>query len=124
MRNALSQASIGLVAGAIYGLLRAVSTSKPGESIASGLLLAVFVFIVLHRKTVLSFRLVGRPFVPARSALLSAAVALFVVGMGVLRHGVLLHVAVLDAALAFLFFLALGSFFGQKGHAENNDPAA
>jgi hypothetical protein len=91
---------------------------------SSSLLLAAFVFIVLHRKQVLSLSQVGRLFMPARNAWLSAIVALAVAGMGALRYGAALHTAVLDAVLAFLFFLALGSFFGHKRHAESNDPAA
>lgn len=121
MSSESSNAAVSVVAAAAYVLLRALSTSKLAESIASGLLLAAALFILLHRKRVVDFGHVGRLFVPAANAWLSAAAACAFAGMGVLRHGIAVHTGVLDAVFAFLLLLAFGSFFGQKAREDSND---
>jgi hypothetical protein len=114
MNKPLSQFAVSVLAAVIYGALRVASTGKGVEAVASAVLAAACVFVLLQRKGVDRLSQVHLLFVPYGNALLCGAAALALGVMGVLRFGVPVHTAALDATFAFCFFLAFGSLFVRR----------
>jgi len=114
MNTPLPQFAVSVLAAVIYGALRVASTGKAAEAAASAVLAAAFMFVLLQRKRVDRLSQVHLLFLPYGGALLCAVAALALGVMGVLRFGVPVHTAALDATFAFCFFLAVGSLFLRR----------